>query len=79
MNDKLRKMQLGRRAAYLRRCIRVNELLMQHETDMSVRRRVFEKHIRPELRCSYATFNNMLNESNPQKQLEEIEKELKTL
>lgn len=69
-------MQLGRRAAYLRRCIRCQALVEQFETDTSVRMRVFEKHIRPELGCSYATFNNMLNEPNPHKQLENIEKQL---
>lgn len=72
-------MQLGRRATYLRRCIRVQELLTQYESDTSVRRRIFEKYIAPELRCSYTSFNNMLNETNPSKQLEDIHIELKTL
>jgi hypothetical protein len=73
------KLQLGRKAAYLRRCIRVNELLMLHETECSVRVRIFNKHIRPEMKCSYAQFNNMMNESNPQKQIEQIEVQLKEL
>lgn len=69
-------MKLGRRAAYLRRCIRCIELLEEYETDTSVRIRIFEKYIQPAMQCSYQTFNNMLNESNPRKQLEAIEKEL---
>ena len=74
-----KKLQLGRKIAYLHRCIRVNELLRQHETDTSVRVRVFQKHIKNEIGVSYAQFNNMLNEPNPEKQLKEIELELQTL
>ena len=74
---KLEKMALGRRAAYLRRCVRVAELISVYENECTVRKRVFEKHIQPEMRCSYATFNNMLNESNPAKELAEIEEKLK--
>ncbi|HBX46333.1 hypothetical protein [Limibacterium fermenti] len=77
--DHIRKLQLGRRAAYLKRCIRVLELLEQHETDCSVRKRVFYKHIRPEVGGSYTSFNNMLNEPNPRNQLDKIEKELNEL
>ncbi len=75
----LRKLQIGRKVAYLKRCIRVNELLQQHETPESVRLRVFTNYIRPEIPVSYAQFNNMLNEPNPAKQLAEIEIELQTL
>jgi len=70
------KLQLGRKAAYLRRCIQVNELLQEYECCTSVRLRVFDLHIRPVIKCSYATFNNMLNEPNPRKQLEQIEVQL---
>lgn len=76
MNAKLKKMKLGRRAAYLKRCIVVIELLEKHENDTSIRKRVFEKHIKPVAQCSYATFNNMLNEPNPRKQLASIEQEI---
>lgn len=69
-------MQLGRRAAYLRKCILVQELLLQYENETSVRKRVFELHIRPVVFCSYQQFNNMLNECNPEKELHEIEAEL---
>ena len=80
MDDKhKRKLRLGRKAAYLRRCIRVNELLNKHETPESVRLRVFTNYIRPEIKVSYAQFNNMLNEPNPARQLAEIEEELQTL
>ncbi|MPN45709.1 hypothetical protein SDC9_193279 [bioreactor metagenome] len=72
-------MQLGRRAAYLRRCVQVLELLEMHETNHSVRRRVFDIHIKPVVGVSYTTFNNMLNEPNPQRQLDEIENELNDL
>jgi hypothetical protein len=78
-SSKLHKMQLGRRAAYLRRCILCVELLERYEDDTTVRYRIFEKYIKPELHCSYATFNNMLNEANPQKQLETIELKLQTI
>jgi hypothetical protein len=74
--EQTEKMGLGRRAAYLRRCMLALELLERHESDTSVRRRVFNTHIRGVLRCSYASFNNMLNEPNPQRQLEEIEKKI---
>ena len=77
--DHIRKMQLGRRAAYLRRCILVLELLEQHETDYSIRRRIFDKYIKPVIGGSYTTFNNMLNEPNPRRQLDEIENELNEL
>lgn len=72
-------MRLGRRAAYLRRCIEVIELLTRHENATTVRCRVFEQHIRPVIRCSYTTFNNMLNEPNPQRQLDEIMTQISNL
>jgi len=70
--NRLEKMSLGRRAAYLRRCIQVIELVEKHETDATIRCRIFEKHIQPVMHCSYVTFNNMLNEPNPRMQLESI-------
>lgn len=73
---KLEKMALGRRAAYLKRCIRVAELLEMHETSCTVRKRVFTDHIQPKIACSYTTFNNMLNVSNPTRELERIMKQL---
>lgn len=73
------KLQLGRKAAYLKRCIRVNELIREHECSTSVRVRVFNEYIYPVVKCSYATFNNMLNEPNPRKQLEQIECQLSEL
>lgn len=75
----LRKLQLGRKVAYLKRCIMVIELLEQHETPESIRSRIWKNHIRPEVPVSYAQFNNMLNEPNPAKQLAEIEEEIQTL
>ncbi len=77
-NHKL-KLKLGRKAAYLRRCLRVIELLEIHESTTTVRVRVFNNHIRPVIKCSYAQFNNMLNEPNPQRQLNEIEEQLNNL
>jgi hypothetical protein len=77
--EKIRKMKLGRRAAYLRRCLKAQELLSQFDAATSVRRRIFDIHIQPELGCSYATFNNMLNEPNPKKQLQEIEIKLSNI
>lgn len=74
--DKLEKMALGRRAAYLRRCIQVQELIEKYETRYTVRKRIFEDFINPVMHCSYVTFNNMLNESNPRKELELIENQL---
>ncbi len=72
-------MKLGRRAAYLRRCIEVINLLHRHENATTVRCRVFQEHIRPVIRCSYTTFNNMLNEPNPHRQLDEINEQLSNL
>lgn len=80
MDDKhKKKLVLGRKAAYLKRCIRVIELLDEYETPESIRFRVFVNHIKPEIRVSYTQFNNMLNEPNPQRQLEQVEKEIKSL
>jgi hypothetical protein len=74
--NRLEKMALGRRAAYLRRCIQVIELVEKHETPLTVRCRMFETHIKPVINCSYVTFNNMLNEKNPRKELESIQQKL---
>ena len=73
------KLKLGRRAAYLRKCIRVNELLNKYESSTSIRVRVFTEYIKPVVPVSYTAFNNMLNESNPVKQLELIEEKIKNL
>lgn len=69
-------MRLGRRAAYLRKCILVQGLIALHENETTVRKRVFTEHIRPVVLCSYQQFNNMLNECNPKNELEEIESKL---
>lgn len=61
----------GRRLAYLKRCQLAQELLLKYETETSVRKRIFENHIKPLLNnCSYVAFNNMLNVVNPKKQIE---------
>lgn len=73
------KMQLGRRAAYLRRCVEVADLIDKYEDETTVRRRVFIKHIQPVIRVSYTAFNNMLNEPNPRLQLEQIDSQLQQL
>ena len=73
------KLQLGRKLAYLKRCIRVNELLTLHETECSVRVRIFNRYIKPDIKMSYAQFNNMMNEHNPAKQLAEIEAQINNL
>lgn len=69
-------MRIGRKAAYLRKCILVQQLLAEHENETTVRKRVFEQHIKPVVLCSYVQFNNMLNERNVKNKLEEIENEL---
>lgn len=71
--NKIEKMKLGRRRAYLRKCILAQELMSTYENQTSVRSRVFEEYIEPVLLCSYQQYNNMLNEINPQKELQEIE------
>jgi hypothetical protein len=76
---RLEKMALGRRKAYLLRCVTVIELLEKHETRYTVRSRIFKDFIKPVMNCSYTTFNNMLNEPNPRKELESIENKLKEL
>ena len=76
MINKIERMRLGRRAAYLRKCIVVQNLLVKYESETSIRKRVFELHIKPVVFCSYVQFNNMLNECNPEKELHEIEAEL---
>lgn len=73
------KLQMGRKVAYLKRCIRVNELLTKHTTECSVRVRIFNLYIKPEIKVSYAQFNNMMNEHNPAKQLAEIEAQIQDL
>ncbi len=80
MEDKHKlRLKLGRKAAYLRKCIKVNKLLTTYESSTSVRLRVFCQYIQPQVPISYTTFNNMLNESNPEKQLDIIEQRLKQL
>ena len=71
------KMALGRRAAYLRRCIQAQEILEREESGITIRKRIFDRFIHPTMGCSYATFNNMLNEKNPRRELERIELKLK--
>lgn len=73
------KLKLGRKVAYLRRCIIVAELLNKHENATTIRLRVFNEHVKPVIGCSYAQFNNMLNEPNPQRQIEQIEEQLSNL
>lgn len=68
--DRIEAMRRGRRLAYLKRCVTAQELLSKHESPTSIRKRVFEKYIAPELGCCYATFNNMLNVVNPKKEIE---------
>lgn len=72
--DRNEAMRRGRRIAYLERCVTAQQLLLKHETTTSVRKRVFEQHIKPVLRCSYVTFNNMLNVVNPQKEIDLLTK-----
>lgn len=69
---KIELMQRGRRLAYLRKCVKVQQLIEIHESETTVRKQVFDKHIKPVIMCSYSQFNNMLNEPNPQKQIEEL-------
>lgn len=69
--EKSEAMKTGRKLAYLRKCQLAQELLLQYETETSVRKRVFENHIKQVLNnCSYVAFNNMLNVVNPKKQIE---------
>ena len=70
-------MHLGRRAAYLRKCILAAELYMKFESEDAKRNHVFKKHIKPVLRCSIVSYNSMLNVINPEKELKEIQEQLK--
>lgn len=80
MNDQhKRKLVLGRKKRYLEDCIKVMKLLEKHETPQTVRKRIFYDFIRPEVRVSYPQFNNMMNEKNPNKQLEEVLEEFNSL
>ncbi len=74
---KQERMKLGRRKAYLERCIEAARLIDIYENETTVRIRIFNKEIRPVLRISYQAFNSMLNEPNPVKQLDEINQKLK--
>lgn len=76
---KLELMSYGRRISYLKRCISIVKLIEQHENETSIRCRVFEKYIKPIIGCSYVTFNNMLNEPNPEKQIIEITNKIELL
>lgn len=77
--NRVKRMKLGRRKAFLRRCILAQELISKHENNTTIRRRVFEEHIEPILLCSYRSFDNMLNVINPIKELEAIDEELNNL
>lgn len=74
-----KKLVLCRKAAYLRKCLKAQQLIATYETDTSVRRRVFDKYIQSELMCSYNSFHRMLREINPARQLADIEKEIDKL
>jgi len=73
------KLRLSRKLSYLKRCIKAQELLEKHENNCSLRMRTFEMYIKPELRCSYQTFYNMMNESNPRIRIEKLELEIAAL
>jgi hypothetical protein len=74
------KLQLGRKKRYLLNCIKVQELLSRYETKCTIRVRIYNEYIKPAINgLSYAQFNNIINERNPAKQLEEIEEQLKQL
>lgn len=73
------KMDLGKKKAYLERCLEVLKVLAEHETDMTIRKRVYQKHIATKMKISYVQFNNILNEPNPQKQLDDINREITAL
>lgn len=77
--NRIEKMKLGRRRAYLRKCLLAQSLSMEFENQTTIRRRVFTEHIKPMLLCSYQQYNNMLNEINPQRELESIEEKIKNL
>jgi hypothetical protein len=70
--DKIKALRRGRRLAYLRKCLIVHKLIEKHENETTVRKQVFDKHIQPVIMCSYSSFNKMLNEPNPQKQINEL-------
>lgn len=77
--NRIEKMRLGRRRAYLRKCLLAQSLAMEFENQTTIRSRVFMEHIKPVLLCSYQQYNNMLNEINPQRELEELEDKLSNL
>lgn len=77
--SKIMKMKLGRRRAYLRKCILAQDLMVKYENNTTVRSRVFEEHIEPVLLCSYQQYNNMLNVINPQRELDEIDAEIEQI
>jgi hypothetical protein len=74
--DKIERMKLDRRKPYLQKCVLAAEVLAKYENDTTVRSRIFGKYIQPVIRVSYQSFNNMLNEKNPQKEIEEINKKI---
>ena len=76
---KLELMSFGRRITYLKRCIAMKMLIEEHESATTIRCRVFDIYIQPIMCCSYVTFNNMLNEPNPEKQIVEITKKMTEL
>jgi len=63
------KMKIGRRISYLKKCMLIQELLSKHETRETTRKEVFEKFIIPILGVSYTSFNNMVNQLTPEKQI----------
>lgn len=65
-------MAKGRRLKYLNRCLTAQRLFQEHNTETSVLKRVFQEQIEPVLKCSYVTFNNMLNVVNPQKEIDTL-------
>lgn len=70
--EQIEAMAKGRRLKYLQRCLTAQKLMQEYYTETSVLCRVFQRHIKPVINCSYAQFNNMMNEKNPQKEIDNL-------
>ncbi len=63
---------LGRKKAYLEKCVDLQQCLNEHYQEGVTKKWFYERHVRVRFRISQVTFHKMLNEVNPNNQLTQI-------
>lgn len=68
--EKSEAMRKGRRLAYLKKCVKAQELFEQFKSSTDSKKEVFENNIKHLLCCSYVNFEKMLKVKNPKEEIE---------